>query len=176
MQLLRKVFERLEAAGFTVNMEKCQLCREELTYLGYVVNKHGLHVNPEKVRAIVEFARPTNARSLRRFNGLASLYRRFVRDFSSIMCPLNALTSKNAKFVWTEECDVAFRAIKEKLTTSPVLSCPDFSQTFYLHCDASTEGLGALLFQQNGVIAYASRSLRGHTSEKTEVLKKKSCI
>lgn len=159
LELLTKVFERLEKAGLTINMEKCQLCRSELTYLGYVVNKDGLHVDPEKVRAIAEFSRPSNVGGVRRFNGMASWYRRFVRGFSSIMGPLNALTSKNAKFIWTDECENAFRSIKEQLISSPVLTCPDFSKTFTLHCDASSYGLGAVLTQEDGVIAYASRSL-----------------
>ena len=157
--LLEKVLSRLESAGLTINLEKSKFCRQELKYLGYVVNERGLHVDPEKVRAISEYKRPKNRKHIRRFIGMASWYRRFVPNFSSIMAPLHALTSAKAKFNWSPECDAAFETIKEKLISAPVLTCPDFSKTFDLYCDASGVGLGAILSQEGKVIAYASRTL-----------------
>lgn len=157
--LLEKVLARLEAAKLTINFEKSQFCREELRYLGYVVDKDGLHVDPEKVEAIAGFQRPDNRKGLSQFIGMASWYRRFVPGFSSIMAPLHALTSRQRKFIWTRECEEAFLLVKEKLMTAPVLACPDFSKEFVLHCDASGVGLGAILTQDDKVIAYASRSL-----------------
>ncbi|MBW0543452.1 hypothetical protein O181_083167, partial [Austropuccinia psidii MF-1] len=163
VEILRMVFQRLQDAGLTVNFSKCQFCRPELKYLGYIVNQDGLSVNPEKVRAIMEFPQPQNPDQVRRFNGLCSWYRRFVPNFSSIMYPLHQLTGKKKAFVWDDVCEDAFRIMKEKLTSAPVLACPDFDREFTLHCDASTLGLGAILTQEfddgEKVIAYASRSL-----------------
>lgn len=163
MEILEKVFTRLMEAGLTVNFEKCDFCRPELKYLGYVINEDGLMVNPEKVSAITEFPRPNNPAAVRRFVGLASWYRRFVPNFSTIMSPLHDLTGKRKCFVWNDDCEEAFTSIKKLLTTAPVLSCPDFEKEFTLHCDASGVGLGAILSQEfedgEKVIAYASRSL-----------------
>jgi len=159
LALIEKILGRLEAAGLTINFEKSQFCRDSLKYLGYVVNQYGLQVDPEKVRSISEFKRPVDVKSLRRFIGMASWYRRFVPGFSSIMEPLHALTSKNCKFRWSQECESAFLAIKEKLITAPVLACPDFEKPFDLFVDGSQTGLGGILSQEGRVVAYASRSL-----------------
>jgi len=90
---------------------------------------------------------------------MASWYRRFVPGFSSVMEPLHALTSKNCKFRWSQECESAFLTIKETLFTAPVLACPDFEKPFDLFVNGSQTGLGGILSQEGRVVAYASRSL-----------------
>lgn len=159
MEILSKVLQRLDAAKLTINFEKSHFCRSELKYLGYVINENGLHVDPGKVQAIAEYPRPFNVKGVKRFTGMASWYRRFVPNFATIMAPLHALTKKQAKYIWTQECEDAFLFIKEKLMTAPVLTCPDFSQEFDLFCDASGVGLGAILSQNGKPVAFASRSL-----------------
>lgn len=163
MELLTKILDRLMVAGLTINFQKCNFCRPELKYLGYIVNKDGLLVNPDKVRAITEFPRPKSPTAVKRFVGLASWYRRFIRNFSTEMDPLHKLTGKNKPFNWTEECEDAFTKVKSLLTSAPVMACPDFSKEFIIHTDASNVGLGAILAQEyedgEKVIAYASRSL-----------------
>ena len=163
LQVLETLFCKLRAANLTLNREKCQFCRSELRYLGYIVDQLGLRVDPEKVSAIVNFPTPTSARQIRQFVGLASWYRRFVPDFSSRLAPLTDLLKKNKKFSWTEQCETAFREVKERLISAPVLTCPDFSRPFILQTDASTTGLGAILSQEfldgEKVVAYASRTL-----------------
>jgi len=100
---------------------------------------------------------------VRSFIGLASYYRKFIKDFAEIAAPLHALTGKNAKFLWTEDCETAFERLKRRLITSPVLSMPDDFGEFRLDTDASNKSIGAVLSQvQDGeekVIAYASRML-----------------
>jgi len=95
--LLEQVFDRLEKAGLTVNLDKCQLVREELRYLGYVVNQYGLQVDPDKVKSIAEFKRPTTVKKAREFIGLCSWYRRFVEDFpvSWLLFMLSLVKEKN---------------------------------------------------------------------------------
>lgn len=163
LTLLGIVFERLRAAGLRLNPEKCHFARRELKYLGHVVNSRGISTDPEKVRAIREFPTPHNVRSLRSFLGLASWYRRFVEGFATVSAPLRTLLKKNANWSWGEIHQAAFDKLKYSLSTTPVLSCPDFSRTFTLQVDASNTGLGAALTQSHGdqevVIAYASRLL-----------------
>lgn len=163
VEILKEVLSRIMKAGLTVNREKCNFCKSELKYLGYVVNSSGLLVDPEKVEAILRIPIPRNVRDVRRVIGLASWYRRFVPNFSTIASPLTELTRKNRPFVWTSECDQALMRIKECLVSAPVLACPNFELPFTIQTDASDYGLGAILSQeQDGaekVICYLSRSL-----------------
>lgn len=163
LEILQQVFERISNAGFTLNRDKCQFCRSELRYLGYVVNKHGLQVDPEKVQAILKYNTPKNTSDIRRFIGMTSWYRRHIENFSIIIAPLTKLLRKNARFCWNKECEDAFQKLKDCLIAAPVLSCPDFSKPFTIQCDASDYGIGAALTQQfddgEKVICYLSQSL-----------------
>lgn len=182
ISLLNRVMEKLKQANLTINLNKSQFFRRELKYLGYVVDDKGLRTDPMKVQAVVDFPVPTSRKEVKMFLGTASYYRRFIRNFSSIAAPLNALTSnkKNAPaFKWGEVETNAFNELKSALVTAPVLACPDFSRPFTLHCDASGFGIAGTLTQEseNGEehpIAYASRSLnraeRNYSATEREAL------
>lgn len=178
LDTLELVLTKLQDAGLTVNWEKAQVCRAELKYLGYVVDQEGLHVDPEKVAAILNFPQPRTVRQIRRFLGLASWYRRFVPHFASVSAPLSELTKKSKKWCWGTEQDKAFRELKNFLVSAPVLTCPDFSRPFLLQTDASSTGLGAILSQvfEDGEkpIAYASRSLT--RNEKNFSVTEQECL
>lgn len=166
LEILQKIFDRLFKAGLTLNRDKCQFFRSELRYLGYVVDKRGLRVDPDKVNAILGIPTPSSVADVRSFLGMASWYRRFVKDFATISNPLTNLLKKNRKWHWTEECQESFQRLKECLISAPVLNCPDFSQPFVVQTDASGYGLGAVLTQVNSdgerVICFLSRSLTKH--------------
>lgn len=163
LRVLEEVFKRLLAAGLTVSKDKCQFCRESLKYLGYVVDRQGLHVDPDKVSAILNLPTPRNVKQVRQVIGTISWYRKFVPNFSNIIAPLCFLLRKNQPFIWTPECEKAFSKIKQCLVSAPILSCPDFERPFYVQTDASGHGIGAVLSQQHDdgehVICYISRSL-----------------
>lgn len=123
---------------------------------------------------------------MRQFLRVASWYRRFIVDFSTLAAPLSRLTQKNVKVSWTNAEETAFQQLKEALTTAPVLACPDFSRPFTLQTDASTHGLGAVLTQhlnekerahstpQRRVIAYASRTL--NSAERNYIATELECL
>ena len=92
---LEEVFRRLRDANVKLNPKKCSFVKQRVEYLGHVVTPEGISPNPDKVRVVQEFPTPTNLKELRSFLGLANYYRRFVRGFSNIANPLNALTKKN---------------------------------------------------------------------------------
>ena len=112
---------------------------------------------------------PTTSKELSSFLGLASYYRRFIKNFAHVAAPLHALIHKGKPWQWTTECTEAFFELKKMLISAPVLTLPDFSKSFVLDTDASGEGLGAVLSQTiNGmehVNAYASRTLT-HTEKR----------
>lgn len=178
VEILKEVLSRITKAGLTLNRGKCDFCKSELKYLGYIVNSSGLLVDPEKVDAILRIPTPRNVREVRRIIGLASWYRRFVPNFSTITSPITALTKKNTPFVWTPKCDAALTRIKECLISAPVLACPDFDLPFTIQTDASDYGLGAILSQvRDGaekVICYLSRSL--NKAERQYTTTEKECL
>jgi len=121
----------------------------------------GVHVDQEKVMAIKDWPTPRNVSELRSFHGLASFYRRFVSNFSTIVAPLNELVKKEVDFKWSIDQTKAFETLKDKLIKAPLLVLPNFSKTFEIEFDASSVGIGAVLLQEDHPIAYFSEKLKG---------------
>ena len=143
---------------------KCHFIRQKVEYLGHVITPQGLKINPKLVQAVREFPRPRNVREVRRFLGLSSYYRRFIPQYAQIAWPLHAFTCKGEMFWWTEDCEQAFQALKERLVTAPVLAYPSLKKPFVLETDASVAGIGAVLSQPQddeslNPVAYASQAL-----------------
>ena len=160
---LEDVFQRFREAGLKLKPSKCQFFRKEVTYLGFTINTGGVLPDPSNTEKVASWPRPHSPTEVRSFIGLASFYRRFIRNFSKIAAPLTNLTHKGAKFNWTEECDNAFDTLKQALVNPPLLAYPDFTKEFILSTDASLTAIGAVLSQvQEGterVVAYFSQML-----------------
>ena len=161
---LDAVLGRLEEFGLRVQKEKCEFFKDSLEYLGHVIDAHGLHKSPEKVRAIVEAPAPTNVSQLRSFLGLINYYGRFIPNLSTILSPLNALLGKGKPWRWTSKCATAFQVAKEQLSSQSVLTHYDPQLPIRLACDASPYGVGAVISHifpdgQERPIAFASRTL-----------------
>ena len=197
---LRTVLSKLRQHGLKLEPKKCQFFCQRVTYLGHIVTADGVTTDPSKTEAVAKWPKPKTLKELRSFLGFCSYYRRFVSGFSKIAKPLHQLVTelydggkhgRNRSAVigdkWTLECQEAFSSLKEALTSAPVLAYPDYSQPFVLETDASNDGLGAVLSQDQGgkrrVVAYASRGLRGpernmenYSSRKLELLALKWAI
>ena len=132
---LRRVLERVAAAGLKLHPEKCHFMRREVSFLGHRVGKEGISTMEDKVGAVRDWPTPTDQRQLKSFLGLASYYRRFVRGFSSVAAPLNRLLPKDKAFTWTVECEEAFNTLKRALIEAPVLAPPDLTLPFILDTD-----------------------------------------
>lgn len=164
-QHLQKVLQRIQGAGLTLNVRKCEWARAETKYLGYLVGHGEVRPQVDKVEAIKNSSRPRTRKQVRSFLGLVGWYRRFIPNFSTIAAPLTDLTSKAARnpVQWTEECERAFNTLKICLCSSPVLQSADFTQRFLVQVDASSVGIGAVLAQgkpgEERPVLYLSRKL-----------------
>lgn len=157
---LRQVLSKLREHQLYAKLSKCEFWLEEVAFLGHVISKEGVSVDPAKMRAITEWPTPKSVSDIRSFLGLAGYYRRFVMDFSTISRPMTNLMKKECKFIWSSECEEAFQNLKNRLTSAPVLALPDEGQQYEVYSDASKYGLGCVLMQNRKVIAYASRQLK----------------
>jgi hypothetical protein len=182
---LEQIFNLLTEANLKLGLSKCKFMCESVHYLGHVISANGILPDPDKVELLRNFKSPTTITEIQSFLGLASYYRRFIRNFADIAHPLIELTRKkkvkldkkdrkkglivkedsnsSEKFVWGDKEQAAFETLRECLITPPVVAFPDFSKEFLIFTDASNYGIGAVLSQiQDGkevVIAYSSRHL-----------------
>lgn len=179
ISVLVRIADEFRKANLTLNIEKSHFCVTEVKYLGYVIGNGGIKTDPEKVEAIVNWPIPKNIKQVRGFLGIAGWYRRFIENFSSVTFPISETLSTKRKFQWTHDAQKAFDNVKQLLTTAPVLSNPNFSEKFYLHCDASDYGIGAVLVQldENGQekpIAFMSKKL--NSSQRNYSVTERECL
>ena len=132
-----------------------------MLYLGHIIGVDGVRVHKEKIRAIRDRPEPRNVTELRRFIGICTYYRKFVKSFSQLATPLTDLTRKGA-FSRSDTAQRAFDRLKEVISSCPALALPDFSQPFVLEYNASGEGIGVVLMQGGHAIAFESRKLLPH--------------
>ncbi|GJR34164.1 putative reverse transcriptase domain-containing protein [Tanacetum coccineum] len=111
-------------------------------FLGHVINREGVHVDPAKIEAIKNWPVPKSPTEVRQFMGLAGYYRRFIEGFSLIAKPLTKLTQKNKRFEWGADEDEAFQKLKQDLCTAPILALPEALDDFVVYCDAKKSHKG----------------------------------
>jgi hypothetical protein len=159
---LRKVVQRLRDCRLYAKLSKCEFWISEVLFLGHIINREGLVVDPKKVTTILDWKAPKDVRGIKSFIGMVGYYQRFIEGFSKIARPMTALFAKKVEFKWTPACQKSFETLKEKLTTTLVLILPDVHKLFSVYCDASYTGLGCVLMQEGRVVAYSSQQLKIH--------------
>ncbi|WVZ97800.1 LOW QUALITY PROTEIN: hypothetical protein U9M48_043312 [Paspalum notatum var. saurae] len=159
---LRLVLQNLREHKLYAKLSKCEFWLDQVPFLGHIVSKGGIMVDPSKISSVMDWKVPEVVKEVRGFLGLAGYYRRFIESFSRIAKPMTSLLEKGVTFIWTKERQAAFDELKKRLTTAPVLTLLDLTKSFTVYCDASKQGLGCVLMQEGKVIAYASRQLRKH--------------
>lgn len=158
-----EIFDRLRENNLKLSPEKCHFLSKKIVYLGHIINKDGISPDPAKISAVKNFPTPKNPREIKSFLGLAGYYHRFIENFAKIAKPMTGLLRKDQPFNWTQNCEEGFEILKKSLTSTPLLSYPDFNKPFIVTTDASNFAVGAILSQGtiplDKPICYASRTL-----------------
>nr|KYP35471.1 Retrovirus-related Pol polyprotein from transposon 17.6 [Cajanus cajan] len=142
---LKVVLQALKERKLYPKLSKCDFRLDEVSFLGHVISNGDIVVDPSKVEAMLKWEAPKSISQVGSFLGLTRYYRRFIEGFSKLALPLTSLTRKGVMFVWDSKCENSFQALKEKLTSAPVLVLLDVSKNFMVYCDASKMGLGGVL-------------------------------
>ena len=156
------MLETLRKERLYEKLSKCEFWLNEVSFLGHIVSKEGIRVDPKNIEVVVERKPPRNVTEVRSFLGLACYYRRFIKGFSMNAAPMSRLLQKNVKFEWSEKCQISFDKLKEFLTEAPVLTQSTCGREYGIFSDTSLNGLGCVLIQEGKVVAYASRQLKQH--------------
>ncbi|PAA55822.1 hypothetical protein BOX15_Mlig019225g1 [Macrostomum lignano] len=183
LRRLEEIFSKLRQANLCLKPQKCHFLQKQVKFLGHTLSAAGISTDEEKVQEVKNWPTPRSSTELHSFLGLCGYYRKFIKDFAAIAAPLTRLTTKDAKFEWKTEQQLAFETLKERMTSSEVMAHPDFSPDageFILDTDGSSKmGIGAVLSQvqpdgAERVIAYGSKTLnqaeRNYCTTRLELL------
>jgi hypothetical protein len=186
---IRTAIQILTDHGFRIQPSKLIICGEEAQCLGHIITKDGVRTDPAKVEKVANFPRPTTIKEVESFLGLCNYLASHIRYFAEISSPLQSLKHKKGKLNWSDECESSFRTLKQAILSAPLLSYPDMNGNFVIMCDASTTGIGGVLFQpetidgpiqSNNVIEIFSRKLKPsetrYSPYKLELLALVSCL
>jgi hypothetical protein len=164
LQHIRAALVKLRNANLSLKLSKCKFGFNEVPFLGHIIGKDGLKMDPAKVKAIQTIAQPKTKTNVRSFLGLAGYYKHFIRDFALMARPISNLTRNefpDKNIPWSEECEASFQKLKAAMSSYPVLQFPYFDDPFILETDASKTRIAGILMQErkNGkvVISYFSR-------------------
>ncbi|WVZ58168.1 LOW QUALITY PROTEIN: hypothetical protein U9M48_008467 [Paspalum notatum var. saurae] len=144
---LQIVLTRLREHKLYAKFSKCAFWLKEVSFLGHILSEKGVVVDPSKVEDVLNWKQPETVTEIRSFLGLVGYYRRFIKDFSKNEKPMTSLMKKNAKYVWSPNCEEAFPTLKKFLTSAPVIAQPDVTKPFDVYCDAFGNGRGCVLMQ-----------------------------
>ena len=162
---IRQVLAVFKEHKLKINIEKCLFMQKEVEVLGHKVSVEGLSPLDSKIKAIKDWKAPSNVHELRSFLGAIGYYRDFIDKYAQLTAPLCQLLKKNVKFDWTSEHQKHFEILKEALINAPILRYPCFDRRFIIRTDASYDGIGGVLLQEDEEtgkehpIHFVSRSL-----------------
>jgi hypothetical protein len=136
---LRLALQKLREHRLYAKLSKCEFWMKQVAFLGHVISKGGISVDPNKVQDVLSWNAPTSVGNIRGFLGLAGYYRRFIKGFSKISKPMTEMLKKDKKFEWTSACEASFEELKKWLTTALILVMSNMKKSFSIYCDASDQ-------------------------------------
>ena len=176
---LRQVFLTCRKYGISLNPKKSFFGLEEGKFLGHIISKDGIRIDPDRIQAILQVPHPRNIKELQAFLGEINFLRRFIPNLAKLIRLLNNMLKKDSKFKWTLESKKAFEGIKTTLTQTPVLTSPQFDRDFIIFSFASQHTIAVVLLQKDdkgceNPIAFFSRALR-YALLKYQIMEKQAC-
>ena len=160
LQHVEKVLRQLEEVGLKLRPKKCCFAQTRIEYLGHTLSPQGVQPNDGKVKAVKDFPRPMSCTEVKQFLGIVNICRRHVPNLAK-----DKSTGSTVQFMWNDDCESAFKEIKEKLVSAPLLHPPDLTKQFYLCTDTSEKGFGALLDRKGRAQELVSYCLCQQTDE-----------
>lgn len=162
---LQMILNKFKEFNVTINMDKSQFFRSQVTFLGHIISEKGITMDPDKIQTIKNFQPPKNKKQIQSFLGFINFYRKYIKDLSKYTEVLSNLTKKGTTWTWENEQQTAFETIKEEFLQDIIMEYPDFKKTFFLNTDASLTHLGVELYQiddrgRRRTIGFASRTLK----------------
>lgn len=159
---LEQVLRILEDEKLHCKFKKCEFLKNEVKFLGHIIDNQGIKPDPAKVECVKAWTRPKNVHELRSFLGLTNYFRKFIKGYALYTYPLTQLLKREAfkkPEVWGDLEEKAFQEVKEQLVHAPVLAHYDPAKPIELVCDASKYALGGVLLQEGRPVAFESRKL-----------------
>ena len=146
---LKSVLNILQDAGLRLNKEKSKIAQQRVNFLGFQLDKDGIHADPSKIAAIVQMPPPTSKEEVKRLMGMTNWLSRFIPRASSVAAPITDLLKDNVHWIWGVQQKNAFRHLKTLLTKSPTLAYYDPKKPTMVSADASSYGIGGLQQQSD---------------------------
>lgn len=175
LEHLSQIFQKFSEHNITINASKSHFFQSQVLFLGHVISKDGIKMDPNKVKAVQNFQPPQNRKQVQAFLGFINFYRKYIRDLSEMTSRLSELLKKETPWRWTDQHQVSFMEIKRAFLEDIIIQYPDFQECFYLSTDASRTAIGAELFQldkdgKHRTLGFISRTLKApernyHTTE-----------
>eukprot|EP00914_Ancora_sagittata_P015152 GHVO01029710.1.p1 GENE.GHVO01029710.1~~GHVO01029710.1.p1 ORF type:complete len:1206 (-),score=132.44 GHVO01029710.1:398-4015(-) len=156
---LKALLERCQTTGIRLNKEKCRIKVQEVEFMGHIVTKDGLKMDPKKAKAIIEMPAPTCKKDLERFRGMVNYLAKFVPRLSDTFAQMNSLMKKETPWQWGKAQENSFKKTKQLIASAQTLSFYNEKKALTIQTDASSTGIGAVALQEGRPIAFMSRSL-----------------
>ena len=146
---LNIVFTRLAKYGIKIRLDKCAFAQESVEYLGFTLNADGAHITSKYKTKILNIPRPNTKKQLQQFIGMVVYLHKYIPNLQLELEPFYALMKKNITFKWNNTLETLFNKIKKLVQQTKILVHPDMNKPFEVYCDASINGMGAVLAQRN---------------------------
>ncbi|GFZ19883.1 hypothetical protein Acr_28g0005880 [Actinidia rufa] len=162
---LEEAFDILRRHRMMLNPSKCIFGVSSGKFLGFLVTKRGIEVNPDQIQALIAMRSPRNIREVQQLTGRVAALNKFVSKSADKCLPFFKILRKSQTFQWSEESENAFRQLKEYLGSPPLLSVPTADEDLYVYLSASPTAISAVLVREEGKIQkpiyYVSKTLIG---------------